>query len=83
MLTIFILASLLQYNCACYMLTFRNIFLKYSRNPEYFEERFDPVDMALIEKKIITGQYKVVAEFDHDFSKLFRILEVRNRIGFN
>lgn len=47
------------------------------RNADYYEKISDPLDLATIEKQILTGYYKTVEAFDGDMLKVFRNAEVR------
>ena len=47
------------------------------RNPDYYELIKEPIDLTLIEDKVMTGQYKTLEAFEADFLKLFRNVEVR------
>lgn len=49
----------------------------YFRNADYYEKISDPLDLATIEKQILTGYYKTVEAFDGDMLKVFRNAEVR------
>ena len=44
--------------------------------PKYYEVITDPIDLATIEKNILTGQYRALETFDTDFLKLFKNVEV-------
>ncbi|XP_023801493.1 histone-lysine N-methyltransferase ASH1L-like, partial [Cyanistes caeruleus] len=46
-----------------------------SRNADYYEKISDPLDLATIEKQILTGYYKTVEAFDGDMLKVFRNAE--------
>ncbi|XP_041890456.1 histone-lysine N-methyltransferase ASH1L [Corvus kubaryi] len=47
------------------------------KNADYYEKISDPLDLATIEKQILTGYYKTVEAFDGDMLKVFRNAEVR------
>uniref|UniRef100_A0A7M4E624 ASH1 like histone lysine methyltransferase n=1 Tax=Crocodylus porosus TaxID=8502 RepID=A0A7M4E624_CROPO len=44
-------------------------------NADYYEKISDPLDLATIEKQILTGYYKTVEAFDGDMLKVFRNAE--------
>ncbi|KAG8231796.1 hypothetical protein J437_LFUL012073 [Ladona fulva] len=41
------------------------------KHPEYYVRITDPIDLATLERNIVTGYYKTVEAFDHDFTRLF------------
>ncbi|XP_013779563.1 uncharacterized protein LOC106464006 [Limulus polyphemus] len=41
------------------------------RKIDYYDKILDPIDLNTIEKKITTGQYKTVEDFEIDFKQLF------------
>ncbi|XP_046400924.1 uncharacterized protein LOC124167161 isoform X2 [Ischnura elegans] len=41
------------------------------KHPEYYVRVSDPIDLATLERNIITGFYKTVEAFDNDFTRLF------------
>uniref|UniRef100_H1A482 ASH1 like histone lysine methyltransferase n=1 Tax=Taeniopygia guttata TaxID=59729 RepID=H1A482_TAEGU len=45
------------------------------KNADYYEKISDPLDLATIEKQILTGYYKTVEAFDGDMLKVFRNAE--------
>ncbi|NXN00132.1 ASH1L methyltransferase, partial [Sylvia borin] len=45
------------------------------KNADYYEKISDPLDLATIEKQILTGHYKTVEAFDGDMLKVFRNAE--------
>lgn len=45
------------------------------KNADYYEKISDPLDLATIEKQILTGYYKTVESFDSDMLKVFRNTE--------
>uniref|UniRef100_A0A8C0IYP8 Histone-lysine N-methyltransferase ASH1L n=1 Tax=Chelonoidis abingdonii TaxID=106734 RepID=A0A8C0IYP8_CHEAB len=45
------------------------------KNADYYEKICDPLDLATIEKQILTGYYKTVEAFDGDMLKVFRNAE--------
>ncbi|XP_072840384.2 histone-lysine N-methyltransferase ASH1L [Pogona vitticeps] len=45
------------------------------KNADYYEKISDPLDLATIEKQILTGYYKTVEAFDGDMLKVFRNTE--------
>lgn len=47
-----------------------------SRNADYYEKISEPLDLATIERQILTGHYKTVEAFDADMLKVFRNAEV-------
>ncbi|GCB65553.1 hypothetical protein scyTo_0011887, partial [Scyliorhinus torazame] len=45
------------------------------KKSDYYEKITDPIDLASIEKQILTGHYKTVEAFDADMLKVFRNAE--------
>ncbi|XP_042831631.1 histone-lysine N-methyltransferase ASH1L isoform X2 [Panthera tigris] len=45
------------------------------KNADYYEKISDPLDLATVERRILTGHYKTVEAFDADMLKVFRNAE--------
>lgn len=52
------------------------------RNADYYEKISEPLDLATIERQILTGHYKTVEAFDADMLKVFRNAEVLMPISY-